>query len=102
MPLWVAISGSPLKDGEACPRFDPVVWWRPHDLLDDPRFRVIDVVWRVACLTHEEVSGMQRRYRERAKDTDGWKQDSDRLDACLDAGRRQWVVELYEWDSGID
>jgi hypothetical protein len=36
MPLWVAISASPLKDGETCPRFDPVAWWKPYDLLGDP------------------------------------------------------------------
>jgi hypothetical protein len=102
MPLWVAISGLPLKDGEACPHFDPAVWWRPFDLFDDPRFRVIDPVWRVACLTHEEMAKMQEGYRDRAKGMDGLERDSARLDACLKAKRRQWVVEVYEWESGID
>jgi hypothetical protein len=107
MPINVTIRAAPLKDGDSCPVFNPAVWWRGWDLMEDPRFRVTDPTYfySVACLRVDEMRELQERFRPRAEGLDHWKRDSDRLDRELQGAEnygRWWVVSVYEWESGLD
>ncbi len=107
MPLWVAIRAAPLKAGDSCPVFNPAVWWKAEDLLNDARFRVVDRLYyhSVACLYHQEMRDLQRKFQRYAAVTDHWQRESDRLDRLLDnpeMSGRCWVITIYEWESGLD
>jgi hypothetical protein len=102
MPMWVNIRAAPQKDGEPCPFFNPAVWWRGLNLMGDPRFRVIEPDYFVACLSVKEMRELQERFRPRASGVDHWDRDVERLDKELRKDGRWWVVSIYEWDSGYD
>ena len=107
MPIWVSVRAAPKEDGDACPVFNPAVWWKAKDLMEDPRFRVTDrIYWySIACLDQKDMRELQERFRPRAQSIDHWRRDSDRLDALLadrENSGRWWVVTVYEWESGLD
>lgn len=107
MPIWVAIRAAPKEDGDSCVVFNPAVWWRGSDLMEDPRFRITDPAYfySIACLDLKEMRDLQNRFRPRAEGLDHWKRDSDRLDKELgdpENTGRWWLVSVYEWESGLD
>lgn len=107
MPLWVGIRGAPVNDGDACPVFNPAVWWKASILTEDVRFRVVNAqyFYSVACLGREDICTLQERFRPYAELVENWKLESDRLNACLADDQhsgRWWVVTIYEWESGVD
>ena len=103
----MTIRAAPKEDGDSCIVISSAVWWWGWDLMEDPRFRVIDPVYfySVACLSVKEMCELQERFRPRAEGLDHWKRDSDRLDRELQGAEnygRWWVVSVYEWESGLD
>ncbi|HWB83711.1 MAG TPA: hypothetical protein VG675_06200 [Bryobacteraceae bacterium] len=87
--------------------FDRANWWDPWSLYKDPRFRVLDPIYyeAVACLNASEMHELQNRFRARATAGSDWLAESQRLDSLLAGAKhfeRWWMVEVFEWESGID
>jgi hypothetical protein len=106
MPIGVGIRSTPQEDGDHCAFFNNAVWWNSRDLMEDPRFRQMNPsCWfSVACLNTEEMRELQDRYRYTGN-LEHFKQDSDRLDSLLADINNVgpwWVVEVYEWETGLD
>jgi hypothetical protein len=114
MPFSTRIRGVPLRGGETGWSVENVFWWNTWALLKKYPHRELEGLAYtdyVLVLTPFEAMEWQRRFREAFEQdphrlpTAGSRQIVEALSRQLEATQydTRWVVvEMYEWESGMD